>query len=343
MKTHSSFRALRTVRAVALLALAITASGRLLSEEKSVDLEILRPDRLTNPATPAALGWEDLGGRLFRKSFYLPPMILTDKHSDENAAFEDPHTSRKSGEASNRRTAQEILTEAGIIFAEGTSAVYLKTTCVLTVVQSEDQIAAVESYLATITHSPEKLIHIRAEIYEVSQAQGIQVSESAQSEGEHTPERAALMKAVQSGGVKLIAFPSIICRSGQRALILEELVSAEAEISTENESEKNETQLEDTSITISKLEADAILGADEFTIDLNFSLSISEPLEPGEAGADYPGHFRQRTITTQATLMNGNHQLIGSWRAPGDRVYLVFLSAHLQQIEPVRKASEKSE
>lgn len=235
------------------------------------------------------------------------------------------------------------MIDKGIKFAEGTSAIYNPVNSNLLVVQTYDQIEAIELFCGEITGGVEKHIHIRAEIYEVSQAQGIQVIESAQSEGEHTPERAALMKALKSGGVKLIAFPNIVCRSGQRALILEELVSAESETSTANEAEIKEKPPEDTPITISKLEADAVLGADEFTIDLNFSLSISEPVTPTKGGADDSGRFRQRTITTQATLMNGNQQLIGSWSAPGDRVYLVFLSAHLQEIEPVRKAPAKPE
>lgn len=331
MRPHSPYLTLRTVRAVVLIALSITASGHLSSEEKGGDLVIIRPQKVEATEDSHTEGWEEIDGGFFRKSFRISPIYTGLTH-------QDPPPDRP-----NRKTAQDILRDAGIQFAEGTSAIFPTTTGVLTVVQTKDQISAVESYIESVTLGPEKHIHIRAEIYEVSQAQGIQVIESAQSEGEHTPERAALMKALKSGGVKLIAFPNIVCRSGQRALILEELVSAESETSTVNEAEIKEKPPENTPITISKLEADAVLGADEFTIDLNFSLSISEPVTPTEGGADDSGRFRQRTITTQATLMNGNQQLIGSWSAPGDRVYLVFLSAHLQEIEPVRKAPAKSE
>lgn len=325
MRPHSPFLA------VLSFTLAITSSGRLSSEEKGGCLVIDRPQKVEESEEAHTEGWEEIEGGFFRKSFRVFSGYT-------GSTFQDPPPDRP-----NRKTAQDILRDAGIQFADGTSANFAISTGVLSVVQTKDQIPAVESYIESIIPGREKHIHIRAEIYEVSQAQGIQVIESAQSEGEHTPERDALMKAVKSGGVKLIAFPNIICRSGQRALILEELVSEEAEIPTENEAEIKEEPAESTPITISKLEADAVLGADEFTIDLNFSLSISELLEQEEAGTNDPGRFRQRTITTQATLLNGNHQLIGSWSAAGDRVYLVFLSAHLQEVEPVRKAPAKSE
>lgn len=331
MSPHSPYLTLRTVRAVVLIALSITASGHLSSEEKGRDLVIIRPQKVEATEDSHTEGWEEIDGGFFRKSFRIGPIYTGSTH-------QDPPPDRP-----NRKTAQDILRDAGIQFAEGTSAIFPTTTGVLTIVQTKDQIAAVESYIESITPGPEIYIHIRAEIYEVPHAQGIQVIESAQSEGEHTPERAALMKAVQSGDVKLIAFPNLICRSGQRATVLEELVSSEEATPNENKSEDNDKMPEVTPITISKLEADAILGADEFTVDLNFSLSISEPAVPTEAGADESGRFRQRTITTQATLMNGNQQLVGSWNAPGDRVYLVFLSAHLQEIEPVRKAPAKPE
>lgn len=329
------------VALIVLYAGAGFVSTRSHSQEEPGDLIILRPAREEIDTKSKHEGWEELGGGLFQKHFYLPPTFTGSERSATDEP--DPFASGSTKPSLKRRTAQEILSDKGIKFAEGTSAIYNPANSYLLVVQTDDQIEAVELFCGEITQGAENLINIRAEVFEVTPPQGMQVIESAQSEGEHTPERNALMKSVRSGGVKLIAFPSVICRSGLRAMTLEEIVSAEEASSTGNEAEKSENQAENTPISISKLEADAVLGADEFTIDLNFSLSISEPLKPGEAGADVPGRFRQRTITTQATVMNGNHHLIGSWSAPGDRVYLVFLSAHLQQIEPVRKAPAKSE
>ena len=330
-----SFLKHRLIRSNALLILyGITVSSitPLRSQEKLGDIVILRPTAPQSKDTLPLRGWEDLGRGLFRKSIQL--LSYTGPIPDETVVNEpDPFLPGNPTAVRKGKSPEEILTAAGIKFAEGTSAVYVSTTSTLTVVQTADQIDAVESYFAGITQGFEKHINIRVEVFEVTPTQGMQVVQSAQSEGEHSPERAALMKAVEDGRVKLIAFPSVICRSGQRGLIVEGLTQGFPAKPSEANSLKPGSEIEDRAVPISKLEADCVLGADEITIDVNLSFTLSEAVvDKKTSTVSGDPAYRQWTVTTQATLQAGNHMLVGNWSSGGETMRLVFVSGHIQEV-----------
>ena len=200
-------------------------------------------------------------------------------------------------------------------------------------VQTKDQLELIEAYTCSGGWYPETRMLIRMELYEVGLQDGMGILESAQGEGDHTPEREALLRALQYGDARLVAAPSVVSRSGQRAFVGTEVPK---DHSTEESEERRSLHREGNDYS---LEVDAILGADGYTIDLNFAFIRHAPglLNPDED--DELVEKDDRKVTTLVTLENQNYVLVGSWiessmdDADSDEtMMLLFATASLQTV-----------
>ncbi len=93
-------------------------------------------------------------GDLYTNVYVVPPTFL----SNEKAPVNDPF--RNLRPAPPRKTAKEILTNAGITFGVGASAVYNPATSQLIVRNTQDQMGLVEAYIESITQKVEKQIYV---------------------------------------------------------------------------------------------------------------------------------------------------------------------------------------
>ncbi len=293
-------------------------------------------------------GREKLENGLYRAQFLAPRGMAPSPGRFSSGDSADPFAVPPEDETAYNRPLKwkDSLVAAGVVFGENTSASYDKESEILTVTQTLDQMELVEAFFASIFICGEgKQINVRAEIFELPSLQILQLLESSQGEGEHSPERNALLEAVRKGKARLVASPSIICRSGERAkvtstsqiIIFREPVEEDEDESDEEE-KSNREELEYGTI----FELDPVLGADEYTIDLNLKLD-HDTAPPSEISGKEKLSKQQlllhrKSLTLQLTLKDGNSILIGNWKPTGDPRFekndlghVIFITASIQR------------
>ncbi len=112
---------------------------------------------------------------LFTSVYVVPPTFLSaaggggggggDAAADP---FADAGDAGGAGPA-KRRTAKDILLEAGVTFAPGTSAIYNPGTSQLIVRNTQDQMELIEAYIESIKGKAEKQIYITSKFIEIAQ------------------------------------------------------------------------------------------------------------------------------------------------------------------------------
>ena len=111
---------------------------------------------------------------LYTNVYVVPPTFLSAAPGgggDAGAAadpFADPGAGGGAGPPA-RRNAKDILMEAGVTFAPGTSAIYNPGTSTLIVRNTQDQMELVEAYISSIKDKAEKQIYITSKFVEVAQ------------------------------------------------------------------------------------------------------------------------------------------------------------------------------
>ncbi len=230
----------------------------------------------------------------------MPPLFL---HT-ESAPLSDPFRSLRP--ATPRKTAKEVLTSAGITFGTGASAIYNPATSQLIVRNTQDQMELVEAYIESITQGVQKQIYVTVnearfdekdfrkgwksslyaefqeafelpELPKPSEKKRVVIFDSPDTfrkefarppaipsnEGERVgrvingvltdPQYQMIIRALnQQKGVDLQNLPSAMCRSGQLLMVQED---------------------------DKRYGVQAVLGADNFTVDLSVFLPLhGEPL-----------------------------------------------------------------
>ena len=94
-------------------------------------------------------------GDLYTNVYVVPPTFL---NVDAGRKLNDPYAALKPRQP--RKTAKEILSNAGITFGVGASAVYNPSTSQLIVRNTQDQMGLVEAYIESITQKVEKQIYL---------------------------------------------------------------------------------------------------------------------------------------------------------------------------------------
>ena len=294
----------------------------------SVDAQSLDFDRRTKtvPFRPLfddlPLGWVELSEDLYRCTFRLPAHIF-------ERSNDDPFGDRV-------RTPQEMLEAVGIPFEGDAKAAYDKETLTLTVDQTRKRMEMVRAFIGTDDWNA--LIQrgsVRVEVYEVSVEDGLQALESAQSEGEHTPERDAVIAAMQGGKAKLVTSPSAILRSGSQGKVIDGSASQyPVEIELLPESDEVGRVLMEERVVGTTLTASIQIGPYGRIIDLD--IALEHHTAPPSVRTTVAGHdvveFHSKSILTNVQLESGNWMLIGNWRPSeddGKLLHLVFVTANV--------------
>jgi len=303
-----------------LFLLAVLFLGASCDSGNEPFLKIEREQRVVNYPRSVdgdMVGVRPIGEDLYEAQYIVSPVVFESSRAQAVDPFAEPAASSDDV----NKHAQEKLERAGISFGEGASAKYHPESGILVVVQTREQIELVEAYIGGGCNLLEKQIQIRMEIYRLPSLAGLEALESVRAQSDHTPERDAVLLAVHGRKARLLAAPMILCRSGQRAKVTESISEkVEMSDSESEDSEERKTAAADENLLL-ELEADPILGADEFTIDVNSALVFRS-----DDRLDV-----RRSLTAQTTLLHGTWQLIGNWNIGGDEMILVFLTANVQR------------
>lgn len=114
---------------------------------------------------------------LFSKVFSVPPTFLSSggggSSSDAAPAdpFADPVESTGSG-ISQRRSAKEVLSDAGVTFPPGASAIYNKGNSQLIATNTQANLDLIQIYVESIRGEAEKQIYISSRFVEIAQEDG---------------------------------------------------------------------------------------------------------------------------------------------------------------------------
>lgn len=255
----------------------------------------------------------------------------------------------------HRLSAREVLEAYGVVFGPG-AGVFYDASGQLFVRNTPDQMDLVEAVLESLARGSEKQINVLVEIYQVPALVALKLEQSGSAEADHTPEREGVIRMIERGEASFVTSATLIARSGQRAYtedVFERIYTDYREKDPEKKEGKTEPYFETRNIGTT-LELDPVLGPDDKTIDLNFTLEHhSAPptyrtLSARFAGSDHlynipAPEFHVKKITTQMTLLDGNIKMIGAWRPTGkpefeanDLMQIAFLKADVQVLNDFR-------
>lgn len=283
---------------------------------------------------------------LYTKVYLIPPMYSPSGNSAVGSAsdpFADSVTPGK------KRTAKEILTEYGVTFAAGASAVINQETSQLIVKNTKDQLVLIDAYIESILGKAEKQLRVKVEWFELSHKDFSELMEREDHEhaGKKVPSnggtlRDKVMAMVKGDKVTVIDTAMIIARSGQRAKVESVLeviyptkyVRSASEVVVDAKGEKTGVGNGDGQVLLlpvgyayetrnvgTTLEVDPVLGADERTVDLSLSPEIVYFAGEEDYGVYAEGEsevvartpvFYTVKATTQVTLISGNYLLLAA-------------------------------
>lgn len=254
----------------------------------------------------------------------------------------DPFASTPSP-ATSRFTVQESLKKAGIEFPEGSFANYIPSTFTLVVQNTRDQLDLIEAYIgAGCNISLESGMAFTFHIVEGPTAEIEKALDHTSGQIDHTEEWNRLQKR---DDVRVVASYQLEARSGQRGRIVsackflfpfiaftdpDKQRPNSSQGGDENDSSTEKTQMIcrfEEELVGTSIEVDPVLGADNFTIDLNvtfehdfapptiFSRNAGAP-EPIELN-DLVTEFHQAKIKFQSVVYDGTMRMAGSWRPNG--------------------------
>ena len=285
-----------------------------------------------------------------------------------NAYRVQPTFLKGAGGKLNLRGAKDVLERAGVTFGPGSSAVYQPAESLLIVRNTVDQLELIEAYIDSgCQPGHEKQVTVIVEFIEVDAGTLSDWTFANRLDSDGTPLRTMLQDLVRQGTARVVETSVIICRSGQRAKtesVSHVIYTSELEppelpesVSLADGSKVAEgavvvaaTEPRNVGITT---EVDAVIGADEVTLDISLAPSlIAEGERSVWPNADVdansrqqmPGFYRSQ-ITTQVTLKDGRYAFLGTGkpRTPSldrvdDSVFAIFVRGDISRVEVVELA-----
>ena len=249
--------------------------------------------------------------------------------------------------------------ELGIPFPEGTYVRHDPETGKLEINHVPGVVAAIEAYLQALDQYGQQQINIRAEIYEMPARAALKVQQLAGPLNNHLSVWTLVQEMVQNGQATFVNSAEVIARSGQRAK--HEDIS-EVIYPTEVDWNKDEDALLPAAFETRNVgltfEVDPVIGADQFTIDLNFALEYhtAPPVmreiatvsaKSGRVVAVEMPEFHCKKVTTAVTTGDGLIKCVGAWRPSGkpefeekDVMQVAFLRTDIQVMKMLRPWSE---
>ncbi|NNE90456.1 MAG: hypothetical protein HKN23_02315, partial [Verrucomicrobiales bacterium] len=265
----------------------------------------------------------------------------------------------------SHRTFQEILAEeAGIDFPENTAAIYDPSRGEIMIRHQKTVCDEIEVWLEKVSNAlggTDKQIQFRVEIYEVDALTGLAILHSTDGKNDHTSAWESVQDLLKERKASPVHSLQLFGRSGGRGKAedkIEHVYPTEFEWDASGDvviGVANETRYVGTIIEI-----DPVLGADDYTIDLNFSLEhhtappIQRAIEvksvkPGD-GKEFAGgmpEFHAKRIITGVVTHDGGTLLVGNWTptgkpeyAAGDRMQIVFLRTSVNRVPATVKTNQ---
>ena len=230
------------------------------------------------------------------------------------------------------KSAKGILEEKGIDFPKGTKAELDWETGILTVAHNPEGMLLIEAYIDNISSRAERALQWQVEIYRLPALLVLQLQDSSSKYPNHAPERDAVLKLVKKAQAKLVTSLSLECRSGQRAKFED---GQEYRFIDHYEWQKDSDKVLPvlaTRIVGTVFEIDPVLGVDDSTVDVSFSLEHhTAPPEHTTTQIRLPDSenniefslpvFHSKSITTQITMASGTTRIIGVYRPSGKAEY----------------------
>ena len=310
----------------------------LLAEELVIDRpppgKILQEDGLP-------VGWKRLGEDRFRVRYRFPNIDL----------FWDSIDSIDPAKDGPARSVKKVFEDGGVPLGGSETAIFDRADWVLTIEATRHNLELVEVFFEGWHREPMKRIAVRAEIYEVTKLQALQLAESAQAAVDHTPEREAAAVGVKDGKAKLAALVSITTRSGQRAKVTDAVDFLYPDRAHDEDRGEGGFEVREVGTL---LEIEPILDADGKTVSLNVAVEhhTAEPeLAEGDGAAGL--RFHEKQIQTSVNIEDGESLLLGSWTPTGKPEYaennlchVVFITTTVQRddywgiVKTVEEAAE---
>lgn len=266
---------------------------------------------------------------IYTRTFAVPsPMCLCDRLHHNEDEFE----AEGEGIGPKKRTAQDVLEEAGLDFPEGTSASLNWRLWQLKVTHNSAGMAFVETYMASISGKAEKQMRYRVEIYRLPSLLVLELQESADHQNDHSPERNAVLKLAKKGQAKLITSVTLDSRSGLRSSFEDATEYRYLERYEYQEKSKETMPIFQTRLVGTIFAIDSVLGTNEFTMEADFSLEYhtAPPTQQktqiylqdtkGSVAVTLPTfHFKK--ISTSLSTISGTTRIIGTCRPTGKPEY----------------------
>lgn len=278
---------------------------------------------------------------MLTRIFKVPPDFLTRlgaKHRVNDDPFSD-------AEAKPRKGLLDLLTEAGIKFGEGESVRFIPAQSQLLVTARAEVQELVAVLVDDINGGLPKMIKARIELYEVSKAEALKILKHDQDKNDGREAYAMVEALLARKEAILLASPTTSLRSGQRA----KLVSGTelTYISAYEAKDGKDAPVVSKVRVGSEVQIEAVIGADNQTIDLQYALTMSrgeakmvrrEVIAPvsGKKVAVESVLLDAFSLAQGCTTMSGQTQLLGTMRTSVDSKasseILAFLTATVTRV-----------
>ncbi len=240
----------------------------------------------------------------------------------------------------------------GVEFPEGSFARFDADSRRLEIRQTRPGFELVEAVFESIENSAERKLNIRVEIFEMPAKAALKVQQLTGPLNDHTPIYRHVIDMVDREQARLVNSVGTLARSGNRMGVKD---ASELIYATEVEWDGDEGVVIPRSFETREvgtlLEVDPLLGADGYTIDLNFQLehhtappimrevTVTSPATGKAVVVEMP-EFHAKQIVSQIAMEADSMKCVGAWRPTGkpefeeaDLMQVVFLRIDEEEVK----------
>jgi hypothetical protein len=267
-----------------------------------------------SPFPPTKLGMQV-------KSFRVPADFLDiGKQLEDASDPKDPF----SGITKPKKitTAQSILENQGVAFPEGSYAIFVAANRELTVQNTKENLDFVEMFVGSGCCLQLSLISFQVEVIRTTPKLANEWLSSSKTSSDHSKLLEAALSAVANGQAEFLGGSRIVTKPGYRSEIRSgnSFSRGERLKAADNKSDVTAAWRRVELTSGIYVMADAVIGADNYSIDLNLELKsdYAPPtvMPPGNDGApDWTFYDHQAMLST--TIQDGQSRIIASWKPTG--------------------------
>jgi type II secretory pathway component GspD/PulD (secretin) len=198
---------------------------------------------------------------------------------------------------------------------------YISSTSTLVVRGTQENMDLIEVLLADLVDQLPAVLRMRVELYEVPKADALKVITETDSKPSADDAMAIVRGLVESGDARLLASPSLITRSGQRAKI--EAGESIEYVASYKPVDGKDAPVVKKVLAGTSVEVEPTVGADGQTIDVNIAISMARgkpTFHKRKIVAPASGLEREvesvsiaaQTLSLAFTTITGQTQLVGN-------------------------------